>query len=348
MQKIGLAIAGFGGMAHFHAGNFKQMERVLVKGIFDINPAVAERAREDGYHTYANLEEMVSDPEVQIVLIATPNEAHRPIALAAMNAGKHVFCEKPVALNSEELQEMIDCAVKNNVLFTVDQNGRMDHDFLTVKRIYEANLLGELFCVESRVHGSRGIPGDWRKEREHGGGMVLDWGIHLFDQLLMLTDMKVKSVYAKLHHLTCSEVDDGFKVILTWENGMTALAEVGTSHFINMPRWAVQGINGTAVIRSFNNDGEMVCARCKPGADAVPVRTAAGLTKTMAPRTDDTIVTLPLPEVSGSIFDVYNNVFDALEGKCEPWVTHAHLQRSMRLMEAVFESDKLGQAIDFE
>ncbi|MFQ9800616.1 MAG: hypothetical protein ACLR23_18725 [Clostridia bacterium] len=71
---------------------------------------------------------------------------------------------------------MIDASKETGKLFVVHQNRRWDEDYLTIKKIYEEHLLGNVYRIESRVHGSRGIPGDWRGEKEHGGGMVLDWG----------------------------------------------------------------------------------------------------------------------------------------------------------------------------
>lgn len=102
------------------------------------------------------------------------------------------------------------------------------------------------------MHGSRGIPGDWRKEKVHGGGMVLDWGVHLLDQILYLYgDRKIETVYASLTHITNQEVDDGFTTILTFEGGTEVLVEVGTNNYISLPRWYVLGEDGTAVIRDW-------------------------------------------------------------------------------------------------
>ena len=72
------------------------------------------------------------------------------------------------------------------MLFTVHQNRRWDNDYRMVKKFIETNELGRIFAIDSKVYGSRGIPGDWRREKQHGGGMVLDWGVHLLDQVLML------------------------------------------------------------------------------------------------------------------------------------------------------------------
>jgi predicted dehydrogenase len=106
-----------------------------------------------------------------------------------------------------------------------------------MKKIYEEGSLGQVFRIESRVHGSRGIPGDWRQEKEHGGGMILDWGVHLLDQLLqMMGNTKLKRVYANVTNITNTMVDDGFTAHLSFENGVEALVEVGTSNFISLPR----------------------------------------------------------------------------------------------------------------
>ena len=88
---------------------------------------------------------------------------------------------------------------------TVHQNRRWDEDYLTIKRIYDEGRLGRVFKIESRVHGSRGIPSDWRNQKAYGGGMVLDWGIHLLDQLLMMVKEPVVSVYADLDNVTNQE-----------------------------------------------------------------------------------------------------------------------------------------------
>ena len=75
--------------------------------------------------------------------------------------------------------------------------------------------MGHVFRIESRVHGSRGIPGDWRQEKEHGGGMILDWGVHLLDQIMMMIPEKLMKVYATVTNVTNTLVDDGFTAELT-------------------------------------------------------------------------------------------------------------------------------------
>ena len=266
-----------------------------------------------------------------------------------MEADKNVVSEKPVTLSSADLQKMIDVSGKTGKLLVVHQNRRWDEDFLTMKKIYDEKMLGEVFAIESRVHGSRGIPGDWRQEKEHGGGMVLDWGVHLLDQILMMMkDVKLKKVFASVTNVTNQLVDDGFTAILTFENKVEVLVEVGTSNFISLPRWYVLGQDGTAIIKDWDLSGEIVCAAGVNEKDVVPVRTAAGLTKTMAPRREDTIHRYELPIVKSDIRDFYRNVMAVIEKKEESKIQLPEVMRVMKLMEAIFESARLNQVLDFE
>lgn len=349
MKEYKVGIIGFGGMAGWHHEFIEKIDRISVAGIYDINPDRMKYASEKGLKTYPSQAEMLSDDSIDIILIATPNDDHKSIAIEAMEAGKAVVCEKPVTLSSEDLDEMIKASERTKMFFTVHQNRRWDEDFLTVKKIIEDNTLGEVFRMESRVHGSRGIPGDWRQEKEKGGGMVLDWGVHLFDQIfLMMGDIKLKQVYAMTTNVTNTLVDDGFVAELLFENGLTAMVEVGTSNFISLPRWYVLGQNGTAVIEDWDLSGKIVSATGVDEKDVVPVKTAAGLTKTMAPRRDDSIHIQELPKVESDIKDYYKNVIDVLDGTADSYIKLPEIVRVMKLMEAVFESAEKQQVIDFE
>lgn len=346
-HKIGLI--GFGGMAGWHRELIDTIDHLEVAGVYDIRKERRDAAEAMGIHVYADNEALLADPDIDMVLIATPNDMHKPLAIQAMKTGKHVISEKPVTLCSQDLKEMIQASEEYGVFFTVHQNRRWDEDFLTVCKLIEEGSLGEVFRIESRVHGSRGIPGDWRQEKEHGGGMVLDWGVHLLDQILLLEGQsKIKRVYATCTHVTNQLVDDGFTVELIFENGLVALIEVGTSNFISLPRWYVLGQNGTAVIEDWDLSGKIVRAAGVDEKDVIPVKTAAGLTKTMAPRRDDSIFTEKLPKVNSDIRDFYRNVMDVVEGKAESCIKLPEIARVMRLMEAIFESDAKGQAVDFE
>lgn len=356
-RQFHIAICGLGGMGNWHRGTItglwdngrqEPVENLHLVGSFDIDPARQAFAREHGLHAYNSYEELLADPEVDIVTIAVPNDLHRPLAIQAMRAGKNVVCEKPVTLSSDDLRQMLDVADATGMHFTVHQNRRWDEDFLCAKKVVEDGTLGPVFRVESAVLGCRGIPGDWRQEPEHGGGMILDWGVHLLDQICqMFPARKIRTVYATVDHITNELVDDGFYTDLTLDDGTIAHVEVGTSHFIGKPRWKVFGRDGSAEI-DWGCKGKIVCVTDRSKNDAVPIRTAAGLTKTMAPRTDDTIKEFPLPEVHSDIRDFYRNVMDTIDGLAEPRIKHAEVARVMRLMETVRRSAEEHRILPFE
>lgn len=360
MNEHYLAIVGLGGMGNWHRelivgdGSWNnrdcgQIEHLHLAGSYDIREERQQFARSVGLHAYDSLEEVLADEKVDIVLCATPNNTHIDIVKKALAAGKNVVCEKPAALGSAQFGEMVQAAEKAGKLLMVHQNRRWDEDFCAVKNLYDKELLGtKPFRIESRVQGSRGIPGDWRQQPECGGGMVFDWGVHLFDQALMMVPEKVKTVYASFTHVTNELVDDGFTVELTFESGLVFVVEVGTSNFVALPRWYVLCRDGSAVIDNWMEPGRMVYVTNYDKRDAVPVRTAAGLTKTMAPRTAETIAEKPLPQVNADVRDFYRNVMDVIENKAQPIVQCAQVMRVLKLMEAVFDSAKKHQVVLFE
>lgn len=349
MKTHTLAMVGFGGMAGWHYDLIEKLENLSVAGVWDIKEERREYARSRQIHVYESKEALLADDQVDLVLVATPNDVHKSIAIEAMKAGKNVVSEKPVTLCSADLREMIEASEKYGRFLTVHQNRRWDEDFLTVKKLMEEGTLGEVFRLESRVHGSRGIPGDWRQEAEHGGGMVLDWGVHLLDQALMLfPGVALKTVYATLTNVTNQLVDDGFTADLGFANGIHMIVEVGTSNFISLPRWYVLGTDGTAMIGDWGEDMKIVRACGTNEEDVVPVRTAAGLTKTMAPRRKDSIFTELRPEEKSDICDFYRNVMAVLEGREESLIKLEEVARVMGVMEAIFESAKKRQVIYFE
>jgi len=339
------ALIGYGGMGQWHADKMRTMPEFEIAGVYDVKPERARAAEAAGFKAYDSLGALLGDKSIELVTLAIPNDLHQDVAIRAMRAGKHVVCEKPVALNHLELQNMIDASRDTGKLFTVHQNRRWDEDFLIVKKLYRENALGRVFNIESRVHGSRGVPGDWRNTARQGGGMILDWGVHLLDQMLNMVEEDVVATFCTVSHVTNDEVDDGFKAILTFESGLTAQVEVGTSNFANLPRWYVQGENGTAVVEDWALNGKIVMVSDWEKRDAVPVVTAAGLTKTMAPRTGETIKTYPLPKVESDVRDFYRNVERAIRGEEKPLITHAQLMRVMRLMEAMFRSAELNEVV---
>ena len=347
-MKHNLCVIGYGGMgAGFHVKNALTSDVVNLAGIYDIDPARREKARSEGIHAYETLEEVIADTSVDLVTVAIPNDAHRTTVVKSLLGTKHVICEKPVAMTSHELQEMIDAANNSGKLFTVHQNRRWDVDFLAMKKIHDSGEIGKIFNIESRIHGSRGIPSDWRGEKIHGGGMLLDWGVHLIDQILQIYTEKIEKIYCRFDHITNKEVDDGIQLNIYFEGGARAYVEVGTYNFISLPRFYMQGEKGTALIKDWKEKTQVVKCKAWHESDVVPVETAAGLTKTMAPRDEITTDTYEVERPASDVHDFYRNVCAAIEGKESLLITHEQAMRVFKVMEAAFESAETGNPVYF-
>ncbi len=356
--NINAAIVGFGGMGDLHRQMINEGVRIQkkiqnipgwrVSGSFDIRQERQAFARAHGLHAYASFEELLADPEINMVICATPNDAHKDIVLRSLKAGKNVICEKPVALSVADFDEMVRVSESTGRFFTVGQNRRWDEDYVTAKKIYEERLIGKILRIESRVHGSRGIPQDWRKAPEHGGGMVYDWGIHVIDQAIDMIHEKIKYVYASLDHYTETCVDDGLHVELTFESGLVYFVEIGTSHFIPLPRWYMTGRDGSAVIEDWSLKGKMCRVTDRSFDQSQPVQAGSGITKTMAPRVSNTTVELPLPKVESDISGFYNNITDTLYHGDIRRIQLSEVRKALEVVEAVFESAKKRKVIAFE
>ena len=348
-MKHGLGIIGYGGMGGWHANMALKSDVVELVAIHDVKEERNILAEEKGIKAYRSLDEILSDEKIDIITIATPNDVHEEIAIKAMAAGKNVISEKPVTLSVASLERMIAASEKYGVKFSVHQNRRWDNNYLIIKDLYRSGAIGKIFNIESRVHGSRGIPGDWRGIKQYGGGMLYDWGIHLIDQILMIDpDNKLDRLYCEFDHITNDEVDDGFKLIMFFENGLRTHVEVGTCNFMSLPRFYIQGENGSGIIHDWEMPCTVVDCFKWTEQNVVPIKAAEGITKTMAPRNHESSkkyqIELPKPDVH----DYYRNFCATIEGREEQTVTHKQMLRTLKVIEAAFESDAKKQVVKFE
>ena len=344
-----MAIIGFGGMAGWHfngiipkAGGFE------VKGAYDIRPEACEAIVSKGLKLYETPEEIYSDPELDLVLIATPNDSHKPYAIACLQAGKNVICEKPVTLNTGELEEIYAVAEKCGKFFTVHQNRRWDKDFLIINKILDDKILTGAYLIESRVQGSRQVLHGWRGHKVNGGGMIYDWGVHLVDQMLLLIPSKLVLVDVHTHNIYTKEVDDNFISMFRFENGVTFIVEVSNNCFISQPRWHMCCEDGTVLVDKWGNEGKIVKLKedeeFEWGEEIV--YTEAGPTRSMAPRPKKTTEEISLPEITGDSSDYYKNIHAVLGGKESLVVTKEQAIRLMKVIDTMHESAKSRCAVE--
>ena len=340
-----IAVIGYGGQGAWHCKQLLGSDVATLAGTYDIREVRCDAARESGIFVYESNDALLADPTVDAVVIATPNDSHEELVIRALRAGKHVICEKPVERSVASFDRMAEAAREAGRLLTVHQNRRWDVDFLAMKAIVESGEIGDLIDIESRIHGSRGIPSDWRCTKEQGGGMMLDWGVHLIDQVLQIVGAPIEKIWCTTSHITNSEVDDGFKLEIYFEGGKSAHVEVATYNFLAMPRFYLRCKNGSALIEDWRKNAQVARLTAWCEKDVTPVQNAAGITKTMAPRDHLTLDTYETPRPASDVHDFYRNFCRAIAGKEEPIVALSEVRRVMQVMEAALASAESGQPV---
>jgi len=347
-MSLNMAIIGYGGMAGWHHRAIKKdVPEIKITAAYDILDESKENILANGLKLYKSPDDLYNDESISVVLITTPNDVHAPYAISCMKAGKHVICEKPATLNAAELEEVIAVSKETGMLFAVHQNRRWDTDFLTIKRILADGILNDPYHVERWVGGSRQVMHGWRSHKINGGGMVLDWGAHLLDQMLQMVPANLVSIYACLHNVHTGEVDDNIFVNLLFSNGFTATVGVFMNSFILRPHWLLYCKDGTAVVEDWESNGKIV-KLADPDIlewEEEIVYTAAGPTRSMAPRPKDTTEEHALPYVHADWLDFHRNFVKAIDGKAELVVKPEQTLRLMKVIDAVFESDRIKASV---
>ncbi|MFD0697444.1 Gfo/Idh/MocA family protein [Paenibacillus sp. GCM10027628] len=259
-DKVKLGIVGFGRIVELvHVPLLKKIPEIEVAGVYDITPQRLELASKRGFTVFEQLNDLLSS-SVDAVLIATPPNSHFFIAAEALRCGKHVFVEKPVTLNTHEALVLQALAEDVNRTITVFHNRRFDGDFLLVKQVMEEGVLGSVLFVNRCIHrfgsgaafGVKSFHSEWRNEAQYGGGALLDWGIHLIDQLLELRIGECASINSRMHRLPWNqgEVEDYVHASLSLENGIMLSMEINFASNAPIPIWVVGGDKATLHIVS--------------------------------------------------------------------------------------------------
>src|SRR5687768_4323667 len=217
MTKLKIGIIGAGYIGGVHAGILTRDERVAINAIHDISTEAALRlAKTCGAGAAQSAEEVIETCDA--IYIATPNTKHTELAIAAANAGKHVFCEKPMATNLNEATAVRDAAKKTSSVFQVGHNRRFAPVYATLKR-----LLKESHSPHSaHVKMNRGelLQPDWVGDPRITGGFLYETTIHMFDMMRFLFgEVTEMSALGSSHEYP--EVDD-FSVLLGFRNGLHA------------------------------------------------------------------------------------------------------------------------------
>ncbi len=207
-MSIVLGIIGCGRIArdaHFPA--LDKIEGVRIKYACDLIEEKAQ-AFKDKYEKVENVttdyREVLADPEVEAVYVLTPNYAHYTITMDALEAGKHVFCEKPITVNYELSQKMAKKAEKMNRILNIGVCNRYNLSVEKLAKMYEEGKFGKLYHVVCSFRAFRSIPGlggAFTTKEQSGGGVLIDWGVHFLDLILyILGGAKLKSVTCEAYN----------------------------------------------------------------------------------------------------------------------------------------------------
>ena len=217
MIRVGLIGFGLAGQA-FHAPMIRGVEGMELACVLERHTNNA-KARYPKVRISRTLEEMLGDPSINLVVVATPNDTHYSYTKAALEAGRHVVLDKPMTPTMAEAEALVRLASQRNLLLTVYQDRRWDGAFLTVKKLLQARALGEVREYEARFDRFRldAKPGAWREQADFpAAGVLWDLGPHLIDGALVLFG-EPNSIWATaMHQRKTSTVDDAFDVILDY------------------------------------------------------------------------------------------------------------------------------------
>lgn len=352
------AVIGYGFIGRRHVNTLKTFEQSDCIAVCDINPRRLAEVKElyPDMSVYEKAEDLFAHEKLDGVIIAANNLAHKYLTILAAENGCNILCEKPAALTVAEFDEMMEAVNKAGVSFTVHQQRRFDKDFATVKTCYDKRLVGDIYTIQSSLYGFNGNMHDWHVYKAEGGGMLYDWGVHLIDQILYMVEGKLKTVYADVRNVINKEVDDYFKIILRFENNVTAEIELG-SYFLNdQPdwferHWFVGGNKGSMNVNKFDPEGSIVrTTRLLENVDEEQDKSAKsyGPTRSFGIPAPGLIVSEPLPKVAVEQSDYFVNYFKALDGEEEMLVKPEEVRRVLSVMEACRKSAETKKSVDFE
>ncbi len=256
---------GFAGQT-FHAPLIAATPGLRLSCIVTGKPAKA-RADHPGAIVFGSPEEAFASPEVQLIVIATPNETHFDLALRSLNAGKAVVVDKPFTVTVAEAETLVRNANDKGLTLSVFQNRRWDGDFLTLRQVIASGILGEIRYYESRFDRFRPEVRDrWRERDVPGGGLWYDLGPHLVDQALQLFG-EPDSVDADLAIQRDGGVaTDYFHVVLKY-GALRVVLHASMLAAAESPRFVVHGTRGSFVKYGVDPQEEMLKAgKIAPGA----------------------------------------------------------------------------------
>lgn len=207
-MKLNIGIIGCGGIANGkHLPSLEKISEASLVAFCDIDKAKAQLAAEtygsDDSKVYEDYRDLLADKTIDIVHICTPNNTHKSITVDALDAGKHVMCEKPMAKTTDEAREMINAAKRNKKKLTIGYQNRFRGDSQYLRKVTQRGYLGEIYFSKAHAIRRRAVPtwGVFLDEEKQGGGPLIDIGTHALDLTLwMMDNYEPESVMGSTFH----------------------------------------------------------------------------------------------------------------------------------------------------
>lgn len=287
--------------------------------------------------------EAFADPGIDLVVIAAPNAVHAPLAIAALQAGRHVLVDKPMATSLDEAGRMAGAARDAGRVLSVFHNRRHDADFLALRQLVEAGRLGEVVELHSHFDRFRPeVPDRWRERAGPGAGLWFDLGPHLVDQVLALFGMPLAVQADIAVQRETAVVDDFFHVVLRYPR-LRAVLHAGALVPAGSLRFAVHGTRGSFLKHGLDRQEAALRAGHRPdapdwGRDPQPgTFTPAGA--------DGAGAAQPVEGPRGDYSACYRAMRDAILGAGPPPVTLEQALAVMRMLEAGRDSAATGRSV---
>ena len=362
MEKVRIGVIGCGGIANNkHMPAYKNNANAEMVAFCDIIVERAEKAKKDFGNeksaVYENYKELLKDKSIDAVLVLTHNSEHCRITVDALNAGKHVVCEKPMAMNYAEAKKMIEARDKSGKILTIGYQGRFRTDSLYLKQLCEQDEFGEIYYAEATAIRRRAVPtwGVFIDEEKQGGGPLIDIGTHALDlTLFMMNNYEPAYCVGKTFHKLNKQTQTGN----AWGDWDTErfTAEDAAFGFIVMKNGAVINLRSSWAL-NYADAREAVTTICgdKAGAD-MPV---AGKLRINGIKNGRQYMLEPDLSAGGVAFyegasggspsDLEAACFvNAVLGKGELLVTAEQAACVTKILEGIYESHKTGKPYYFD
>jgi predicted dehydrogenase len=251
-HMLGVGLLGYApSVGKIHGLGAQVTPGLELKAACDLNPERLHEAGQDfpDLKTYKSADAFAADPGIDLVIIATPPNSHARLGIQMMAAGKHVVCEKPLAISQKETGAMIEMAEKQGVHLSCHQNRRWDVDYLAIKQALTDGSIGDLFYMETFVGGFNHPCGYWHSHDEISGGLAYDWGGHYLDWIVGLIPEPIQTVMCTRHKRVWHDVTnaDQERIQIRFAGGQEAEFIHSDIAAVRKPKWYLLGTDGAII-----------------------------------------------------------------------------------------------------